>query len=41
MPTAPTDHHVRGRRPDGIDAERICRREFLTPVRAFYLELAQ
>jgi integrase len=24
-----------------IDAERICHREFLTPVRAFYLDLAQ
>jgi hypothetical protein len=31
--------------PDGsktvIEAERICHREFLTPVRAFYLDLAQ
>ena len=24
-----------------VDAERICHREFLTPVRAFYLDLAQ
>jgi hypothetical protein len=24
-----------------IDAERICHREFLTPIRAFYLDLAQ
>ena len=35
------DHHLRRRQQDRDRAERICHREFLTPVRAFYLDLAQ
>ena len=35
------DRHQRRRRQDRIDAERISHRECLTPVRAFYLDLAQ